>query len=177
MARSRYVITEPDKPHFLTCTVMEWLPVFIRPETVDILLQTWRYQRENNGLRLYGYVIMENHLHFVAQAERLDKCLSGFKSFTARKILDLLEERHAEYLLKRLRFSKRAHKQDREYQFWQEGSHAELVFSDAMICEKLEYIHANPVKRGYVDRPEQWRYSSARNYAGEHGLVDIDKWC
>ena len=51
MARSRYVITEPDKPHFLTCTVMEWLPVFTRPEAVSILLASWKYQRENEGLR------------------------------------------------------------------------------------------------------------------------------
>ena len=176
MARSRYVITEPDKPHFLTCTVMKWLPVFTRPETVNILLESWRYQRENDGLRLYGYVIMENHVHFVAQAERLDKCVSSFKSFTARKILDHLEEHQAEYLLARLRFSKPAHKSDREYQFWQEGSHAELVFSDEVMREKLKYIHANPVKRGHVDRAEQWRYSSARNYAGEAGLVEIDRW-
>ena len=59
MARSRYVITEPDKPNFLTCTVMEWLPVFSRPEAVSILLASWKYQRENEGLRLYGYVVME----------------------------------------------------------------------------------------------------------------------
>ncbi|MBI5344468.1 MAG: transposase [Deltaproteobacteria bacterium] len=176
MARSRYVITEPDKPHFLTCTVMEWLPVFTCPETVNILLESWRYQRENDGLRLYGYVILENHIHFVAQAERLDKCLSSFKAFTARRILNHLEEDRAESLRARLRFSKRAHKSDREYQFWQEGSHAELVFSDEMMREKLEYIHANPVKRGYVDRAEHWRYSSARSYAGEAGLIEIDRW-
>jgi len=176
MARSRYTITEPDKPHFLTCTVMEWLPVFSRPETVGILLDSWRYQREHEGLRMYGYVVMENHIHFVAQAERLDKCLASFKSFTAKRIINQLEEQQAEYLLTRLRFSKRAHKSDREYQFWQEGSHAELVFSEAMMREKLEYIHANPVKRGYVDKAEQWRYSSARSYAGETGLLEIDRW-
>ena len=176
MARSRYNITEPDKPHFLTCTVMEWLPVFSRPETVSILLDSWRYQREHDGLRLYGYVVMENHIHFIAHAERLDKCLASFKSFTAKRIISQLEETRMEYLLTRLRFSKRAHKTDREYQFWQEGSHAELLFSDAMLREKLEYIHANPVKRGYVDKPVRWRYSSARNYAGEDGLVAIDRW-
>jgi len=176
MARSRYIITEPDKPHFLTCTVMEWLPVFTRPETADILLESWRYQRKNDGLRLYGCIILENHIHFIAQAEHLDKCLSSFKSFTAGRILNHLEEHQAEHLLTRLRFSKRAHKPDREYQFWQEGSHAELVFSDEMMREKLEYIHANPIKRGYVDKAEQWRYSSARNYAGEAGLIEIDRW-
>ena len=176
MARSRYVITEPDKPHFLTCTVMEWLPVFSRLEAVSILLDCWCYQREHDGLRLYGYVVMETHIHFIAQAERLDKCLSSFKSFTARRIIDYLELNDAEYLLERLRFFKLAHKSDREYQFWQEGSHAELVFCDAMMREKLEYIHANPVKRGYVDKAEQWRYSSARSYAGEVGQLEIDRW-
>lgn len=155
---------------------MEWLPVFTNPQTVDILLESYRHQRKNDGLRLYGYVIMENHIHFIAQAEHLDKCLSSFKAFTARRILDHLEEKRAEYLLTRLRFSKRAHKTDREYQFWQEGSHAELVLSDAMMREKLEYIHSNPVKRGYVDRAEQWRCSSARNYAREAGMIEIDRW-
>ena len=38
------------------------------------------------------------------------------------------------------------------------------------------YIHLNPVKRGYVDRAEHWRYSSARNYAGAEGLIEVDRW-
>jgi len=42
MGRSRYVITDPAQPHFLTCTVMEWLPLFSRPALVDILLDCWR---------------------------------------------------------------------------------------------------------------------------------------
>jgi len=176
MARSRYIITEPDKPHFLTCTVIEWLPVFSRPEMVKILLDAWQYQRTNDGLRLYGYVVMENHIHFIAQSETLDKTLASFKSFTARRIIDCLEANNSAYLLERFRFAKLAHKKDREYQFWQEGSHAELVFSDAMMREKLLYIHGNPVKRGYVDNCEHWRYSSARNYAGETGLIEIDHW-
>jgi REP element-mobilizing transposase RayT len=176
MARSRYVITEPDKPHFLTCTVVEWLPVFTRPSAVQILLESWQYLRENDGLRLYGYVVLENHLHFLAQAERLGECASRFKSFTARRIIDHLQARGEESLLNRLRSAKCAHKADRAHQFWQEGSHAELVESEAVMRQKLEYIHANPVRRGYVDRAEHWRYSSARNYAGEAGLMPLDRW-
>ena len=175
MGRSRYRRTEPDKPHFLTCTVVEWLPVFTRPETVDILLDSWRYQREH-GLKLYGYVILENHCHFIAQAERLDKCVSSFKSYTARRIIDCLQARRVEMLLSRLRAAKKQHKRDREYQFWQEGSHAELIFSTDMMREKLDYIHANPVKRGYVARAEHWRYSSAGFYLTGEGLLEIDRW-
>jgi len=100
MGRSRYTITEQDKPHFLTCTVVEWLPIFTRPETVEILLDCWRYQREQGSLKLYGYVVLENHCHFIAQAPNLNKVVSNFKSFTARKIIDLLKAKKAEMLLK-----------------------------------------------------------------------------
>jgi REP element-mobilizing transposase RayT len=170
------VILEPDKPHFLTCTVVEWLPIFTRPASVQNLRDSWSHQRANDGLRLYGYVILENHLHFVAQAPRLDKCVSRFKSFTAARLIELLKAHGAAPLLARLRFAKRAHKRDREYQFWQEDSHAEMIISQAVMREKLEYIHQNPVKRGYVDLPEHWRYSSARNYLGKAGLIEIDSW-
>ena len=176
MGRSRYLITEPDKPHFITYTVLEWLPVFTRPETVDILLNCWRYQRENVGLKLYGYVILENHLHCVAQVKRLDQCVHSYKSYTARQLIDFLEKHKVERLLSKLHLFKKAHKTDREYQFWQEGTHAELVISEAVMREKLDYIHWNPVKRGYVDKPEHWRYSSSRNYLGESGLIEIDRW-
>lgn len=176
MSRSRYVILEPDNPHFLTCTVVEWLPVFTRPEAVQILLDSWTYQRQHQGLRLFGYVILENHLHFVAQAPRLEKCVGSFKFYTAARLIQLLEVRKAARLLARFRFAKKSHKKDREYQFWQEGSHAEMVFSETVMRERLDYIHRNPVRRGYVDAPEHWRYSSARNYLGQPGLIDVDSW-
>ncbi|MNE53013.1 hypothetical protein D3C80_1477130 [compost metagenome] len=173
MGRSRYTITDQNKPHFLTCTVLEWLPVFTRPDAVQIVLDCWRYQQEHQGLDLYGYVVLENHLHFVAQAPELGKCISSFKSFTATQLIELLQAKNATRLLERLRFAKRAHKTDRVHQFWQEGTHAELVFSEAMLREKLDYMHRNPVKRGYVDEPEHWRYSSARDYAGKPGLLEV----
>ena len=176
MGRSRYVITEPKQAHFMTCTVMEWLPVFTRPEMVQIVLDCWQFQREQMGLKLYGYVFLENHLHFIAQAPALDKCVHSFKSFTARKLIDYLQAHHLDFFLERLRFSKRAHKQDRTYQFWQEGVHAELILNEQMMREKLVYIHENPVKRGYVERIEHWRYSSAQNYELKRGLIDVDRW-
>jgi hypothetical protein len=57
MGKSRYLITEPNKPHFMTCTVVEWLAVFTRPETVQFILDCWQHQREQVGLKLYGYLI------------------------------------------------------------------------------------------------------------------------
>ncbi len=176
MARSRYTITESDKPHFLTCTIVEWQPLFTRPEWVGILLDAWRYQQNEQGMQLFGYVILENHLHYVAQAQDLGSCVRSFKSFTARRIVDHLERSNAERVLERLRFTKRTYKTDRVYQVWQEGTHAEVIWSEDVMRQKLDYIHHNPVKRGYVDVSEHWRYSSARDYQGQAGLIDFQRW-
>ena len=121
-------------------------------------------------------MVLENHLHYLAEAPDLAKCVSSFKSYTARQMLDHLEQRGADSTLQRLSFAERAHKQDREYQLWQEGNHAELVCTAEVMRQKLDYIHLNPVRRGYVDLPEHWRYSSARDYQGQPGLIEIDHW-
>jgi len=173
MARSRYRFAEPDRPHFLTCTVVEWLPVFTRPEAAQVLFDAWAYQQTHDGLRLYGYVVLENHLHAVAQAPNLPDLWARFKSFTARELVALLEAHGAGPLLRRLEFARKAKRDDRTHQFWQEGSHPQLVESEAVLRQKLEYIHLNPVKRGFVDEPEHWRWSSARNYAGRAGMVEV----
>jgi hypothetical protein len=102
--------------------------------------------------------------------------VSSFKSFTARNIVDHLQHLNAESTLQRLRFAKRAHKLDRVYQVWQEGVHAEMVYSESVMRQKLDYIHHNPVKRGYVDLGEHWRYSSARDYQGQPGLIEVHRW-
>lgn len=174
MGRSRYRITEIDQPHFLTCTVLHWIPVFTRPDTVDILLHSFRFlQRE--GLKMFGWVILENHLHLVAQSSNLQRDMARFKSFTSRQLLDYLRRKNVRQILQQLAFYKKAHKTDRALQFWQEGLYPELIQNDAMMQQKIEYIHQNPVKRGYVDYAEHWRYSSARDYLGQPGLLEVCK--
>jgi REP element-mobilizing transposase RayT len=173
MTRTRYRFDEEGGPHFLTCTVVGWIPVFTRPETRDIVLDSWRYLQGHGRLVLFGYVILENHLHFIASGNDLSATIGDFKSFTARRVIDFLESRKVRMLLMQLRHLKAKHKVESEYQVWQEGNHPQKIETDEMMRQKLEYIHYNPVKRGYVDDPTHWRYSSARNYAGLPGLVPI----
>ena len=54
-------------------------------------------------------------------------------------------------ILDQLRFYKKAHKADREYQLWQEGIKPKLIQSDTMMIKLINYIHNNPIKRGYID--------------------------
>ena len=49
-----------------------------------------------------------------------------------------------------------------------------LIQDEKTMIQKIEYIHLNPVKRGYIDNPTHWRYSSARDYAGEQGLIEVE---
>ena len=173
MTRTRYRFDENNYAYFCTCTIVGWLPIFTQPETFEIIYNAWRFLHDSKRLTIYGYVIMENHLHLVASSPEISKEIGLFKSFTARNIVDLLEARKVETLLKWLRFLKARHKDDREYQVWQEGSHPQKIETDEMMLQKLEYIHWNPVKRGYVDEPTHWRHSSARNYAGLPGLFPV----
>ena len=173
MSRTRYRIVESDRPHFLTATVVNWLPLFASRPLDQILLESLQFLQAQQRLTLYAYVILENHVHLIAQATDLSKEMGDFKSWTARAIIDFLYTNHGQHVLKQLEYYKLRYKSDRRHQLWQEGSHPQLIQGEAMMRQKIEYIHNNPVKRGYVDLPIHWRYSSARNYAELDGLIDV----
>ena len=174
MARSRYKIFQGDTtPYFVTATVVNWLPLFSNPHIAQIVINSLSFLQAHDRLTLMAYVIMENHVHWIAASDDLPKEVGDFKSFTARRIVDRLQEQGAHRLLQRLAGQKLAHKKDREYQFWQEGSHPQMITGEAMMRQKVEYCHQNRVRRGYVDEPAHWRYSSARSYDGLSGLLGV----
>ena len=173
MPRSRYRVLHSQYPHFMTATINNWLPIFTRPETMNIVLDSWRFLQRNNCFEIFGYVILENHLHLVARSQDVSSDMQRFKSYTAKEILAYLQTQHASHLLRLLEFFKRPHKMESTYQLWEEGNHPQIIASDTVLRQKLDYMHQNPVKRGYVDLAEHWRYSSARNYAGQEGLMEV----
>ena len=173
MTRTRYRFAEGRQPHFVTCTIVAWLPIFTRPDAVQIVLDSWSFLQKRGRIVLLGFVVLENHLHWIAAADNLSKEVGNFKSYTARRLIELLKHASAHTLLDQLAYFKLRHKLDQDHQLWQEGSHPELIANEEMMQQKLEYIHNNPVKRGYVDDPLHWRYSSARVYARRPGLVSV----
>jgi putative transposase len=145
MARSRYQVLGTT-PHFVTCSVVEWIPLFSQPELVAIVLDALRFLQQEQRLTLHSYVVMENHLHLVASAADLSKEMGNFKSFTARSMIDYLQQhRPQSYWLKRLAAAKLSHKTGQRYQVRQEGFHPQLIMSEAMLQQTVDYIHQNPV--------------------------------
>jgi putative transposase len=174
MGRSRYKFIHQDCPHFLTCTILNWVPLFGNTNVVQIVLNSLKFMIENKRLTIQGWVIMENHLHLIASALNLSKEIHDFKSFTARSIIDYLEGNPFASLLGQSRTFKKEHKIHQEYQFWEEGSHPEMILNMEMLTQKMDYIHYNPVRRGYVEDPSYWRYSSYVDYHDGRGLLPIE---
>lgn len=175
MGRSRYKIYEPTHPHFITCTVLHLMPLFTRVESVQILIDSLKHLQIADNLKIFAYVVLENHLHLVASSNDIAKSMKKFKSFTAKELLALLQKHNVKTILDQLAFYKKAHKQETTYQVWQEGMQPKLIQSEAMMMEKINYIHNNPIKRGYVDEAKHWRYSSARDYEGVSGIIEIER--
>ena len=175
MGRSRYKIYEPTHPHFLTCTVLHWLPIFTNQESVKIIIDSLTHLKKSDNMTIYSYAILENHLHLIASSDDISKIMQKFKSYTAYELLKLLQKNSATTLLKQFAFHKKAHRTETTYQIWEEGFHPELIQSEKMMMEKINYIHHNPVKRGYVDEARHWRYSSARDYEGIEGLLRVER--
>ena len=157
----------------MTNTIVAWLPVFSQPAFAEQILESWRFVQRKRNMTLQAFVIMENHLHWIAAGPQLSKRVGEFKSFTAITIVKMMKQMKYDTLLQELKSYKLRHKTDQEHQLWQEGSHPQMIENDDMMWQKIEYIHNNPLRRGYVDDPIHWRYSSARSYAGQAGLMDV----
>lgn len=173
MSRSLYKIYEIDYPYFLTSSIVNGIPLFANPNIASLVLEGFQFLQESRDVDVYAYVIMENHIHFITRNDDLSKNLQSFKTYSARCIIDFLENGNHRIVLNQLMRAKLSHKHQSKYQVWQEGFHPKQITTPKMMVQKIEYIHRNPVKRGYVDEPEHWRYSSARNYLELEYLIPI----
>jgi len=174
------IYPETTAYYFSTIAIIQWLPVFKEDKYCNIIIDSLKFCQENKGLGILGYVIMPTHLHLLT-FNSAEKLLSGimrdFKAFTSKKLRKQLEEDGNENFIRI--FSKAArslHKQ--EFKIWQDGFHPVALFSEKWFAEKMDYIHMNPVRKGFVELPEHWKYSSARNWiTNDHRIIRIDKGC
>ncbi len=166
--------------YFLTLTIIDWIDVFTRPEYKYIILDSLKYSQKNKGLNIYAWCLMSNHLHLIAGSKEgfhLSNILRDFKKFTSKEIVRTIQENPQEsrkkWMLNRFEFSGKYDNKITNYKFWQEGNEAKEIHTNSFLEQKLNYIHDNPVKAEIVTRPEDYLYSSARDYSGEKGLLKV----
>ena len=155
----RYRIFKGDN-HAYLCTFRftYWLPVFNAGEScARIVLDSLDFCRRKKGLILYAYVLMIDHMHMIARHEDLSALIRDFKTWTSRQIRAGLEQAGRERWLALMETRARAVGAGQESKVWEDGAHPKRIESDAMFLQKLNYLHDNPVRKGFVARPEDWR--------------------
>nr|WP_319399905.1 transposase [uncultured Carboxylicivirga sp.] len=174
-----YQIKEQTALYYLTLQIVDWVDIFTRPVYRDIAIKSLKHCIEHKGLQIFAYVIMSNHMHLVAHSSTgdLSNTIRDFKKYTAKRIIDTIEyipESRREWMLNQFRFNAKKHKRNSNYQVWTHENHAIVLYSNNFIAAKIEYIHNNPVRAKIVQNPEDYLYSSARNYASLSSVLDIE---
>src|SRR5680860_22457 len=129
--------------HFLTFTTIEWIDIFTKPEYFIIIIDTFKYCQKNQGLLLYGFIIMTNHVHCLISAKEdysLEDIVASFKKFTTSQIKKELAKDNRKYILGLIEnsFSK---KTENSFQIWQRENYPELIESENFFLQEMEYIY------------------------------------
>jgi len=168
-----------DKAYFLTCTVVDWIDVFTRKNHKLLITDSLRYCQQHKGLEIYAWCLMPNHLHMIVNCDRghkLSDTIRDFKKFTSKQLVKQImqePESRRSWMLNRFYYVGKYNKKIKDYKFWQDGNHAIEVYSPEVTWQKINYIHQNPVEEMFVEKAEDYLFSSARNYRGMKGILDV----
>lgn len=185
-----YKINDQQELYYLTyATVVPHssigrVDVFTRRRYAEIVIDSLSHCVENKGLIIYSWVIMSNHVHLIARSEKepLSDILRDHKKFVSGNIITSIKdhpESRRNWMLCQSEFIEdfssagKKNRNNTNYQFWQQENHPIVLYSNEVMQQKLDYIHNNPVRAGLVDEPWHYRYSSARDYIGQEGLLKV----
>jgi len=158
--------------HFITCSCYRRLPFLRAARRRDRLLSILEQTRQRYRFVVVGYVVMPEHIHLLITEPEVG---------TPSTVMQVLKQRTARALLPK---KKRADARQRPLfadavvhrPFWQARFYDFNVWTTKKRVEKLRYMHRNPVKRGLVGSPEEWRWSSYRFYLlDEAGPVRVNE--
>ena len=176
---ANYIARDNDLAYFITMTVIEWIDLFTRSNHKDTIINSLKYCQKEKGLEIYAYVIMPSHIHMLCRVNEgyeFSNFIRDFKRHTSKKLIHSIinePESRREWLLEKFMNAGQNYKKEQAFKIWQDGYHAVDTWSNKFIYQKLNYIHNNPVADKIVTNPEEYLYSSARNYADMEGLIDV----
>ena len=158
--------------HFITASCYRRQPLLASAHRRDLLVEVLEQVRQRYQFVVVGYVVMPEHFHLLISEPEVG---------TPSVIIQSLKVGFVRRLLPRPRHRNSAQTSlfddSQPLRIWQRRFYDFNVWSARKRGEKLRYIHGNPVKRGLVESPDQWRWSSFRAYAyGEFGMVVVNDW-
>ena len=176
----KYKFLDQQQVYFVSFATVNWVDIFTRSVYCDQIVESLKYCQKEKGLILYAWCIMPSHVHLIMGTNDLamQYILRDLKSFTSRVIKEKIQrypkESRREWLLWMFERAGRSNGNNKNWQLWQQHNHPIELSGNKIIDQKLEYLHYNPVVAGYVESPEHWMYSSARNYYGLQDMIDVE---
>ena len=163
--------------HFTTINVYKRIHILENYKFCDLIIENLEYYRKKFQYKLLGYVILPDHLHMIVipnSRTKYSDVIRDFKKGTAFAVIKRLSNTKNQDLLDK--FSLNPVKRDQCRSIWQRKYFDFNIFSGKKFLEKLEYMHNNPVNLRLVKNPEDWKYSSWRNYhLGDSSIISIDE--
>jgi len=164
--------------YYITTVVCNRLPIFTRPSFIIPLLDSLNFYRYKQEFKLLGYVVMPDHLHLILWPfgeSTVSDIMRDYKKFTATRIIRQAEvENIGEWVTA---FERAGQETGRSAnKVWQDSYWDVNIYTERFLRQKLNYMHRNPVRAGLVEKPEDYPYSSYRNYVfDEEWLIEIDR--
>lgn len=170
--KKRRAVNEPGHAHFLTYSCWKRWPLLSKNRSRQCVIDAIEQMRQSLNVAVSAYVVMPEHVHLLILPRDGDyemrRILAALKSPVSRAAQEFLQQAADELWLRRLTTK---HGKRETFQFWQPGGgYDENLWSLTTIEQVIDYIHANPVRRGLVERPLDWYWSSGQAHAGN---VDI----
>jgi REP element-mobilizing transposase RayT len=165
--------------HFVSFATVYWIDVFVRQQYFAAITDSLAYCCKHKEMCIFAYCIMPSHLHLIFNDGNSEpsNLLRDFKSYSSKQIQNMIQENpqesRKEWMLWMMKRAGIKNSNIKNRQFWQQHNHPIELWSNKMITEKLNYIHNNPVEAGFVEQAHHWKYSSAKNYAGEKGQLEV----
>lgn len=145
---------------FVTTTVLDFVHAFRRAEARDTLAFSLLKELRLEGATLFAYVVMPHHIHMIVRPRQdmnIRRLMQILKPRTGRAVSKLLSEDELKQFDQQRGLNGNT--------FWQRSFRSAVIGNEKMFFQKVRYIHMNPVKAGYVERPEEYKWSSAGLYA------------
>jgi putative transposase len=164
--------------YYITTVVYDRLPIFTCPSFITPLYDSLNYYRHKQEFKLLGYVIMPDHIHLIlwpfGQAT-VSEIMRDYKKFTSRRIIRQAEVEQMGAWTAAFEQAGQQTGRSRN-KVWQDSYWDVNIYTERFLRQKLNYVHRNPVRAGLVEMPEEYVYSSYRNYVnGEDWLIEVDR--
>jgi len=152
--------------YFSTSTIYGWQHIIKEKCLEQLLINTWSFLSNEGGIKIYAFVIMSNHIHWIFQIIEDEKSVKdvthSFLSFTSKQILKSLNQMERDVF--------KVDKVDRKYQIWKSPSLNVKIISPKFLKQKMAYIHLNPFR---AEIEEEYHISSFKSYELGRPLYDF----